>query len=91
MSCKAEDEGRLTPAEDENAAGRKIDRLGILVLEWFDYHFGETPYLTVCKSGEVCQRNKYSASFSQGNASFIHRYRAPDRKKQPATHVPGCV
>ncbi len=32
MSCKEEDDSRLTPAEDDDAAGRKIDRKEYLLL-----------------------------------------------------------
>ena len=36
---KAEDEGGLSPGEDDNAAGRKIDRKYTLELGWFDYNY----------------------------------------------------
>ena len=32
MSCKAEEESGLSPADDENAAGRKINRKDICFL-----------------------------------------------------------
>ena len=32
MSCKEEDDSRLTPAEDDDAARRKIDRKECLLL-----------------------------------------------------------
>ena len=45
MPCKEEDESGLTPAEDDDAAGRKIDREELstfdrgLVLEWGQLFF----------------------------------------------------
>ena len=35
--CKADDEDRLTPAKEDNAAARKIDRKDGLVLELIGY------------------------------------------------------
>jgi len=35
--CKADDEGRLPPGKEDNAAARKIDRKGGVVLELIDY------------------------------------------------------
>ena len=32
MSCKEEGDGRLAPAKDDDAAGRKIDRKECLIL-----------------------------------------------------------
>ena len=32
MSCKTDDDGRLAPAQEENEAGRKIDRKKCLIL-----------------------------------------------------------
>ena len=37
MCCKADDEGRLPPGEEDNAAAWKIDRKGGVVLELIDY------------------------------------------------------
>ncbi|MDF3003945.1 MAG: hypothetical protein K0S22_417 [Oscillospiraceae bacterium] len=37
MCCKADDEGRLPPGEEDNAAPRKIGRKGWMVLELIDY------------------------------------------------------
>ena len=45
MSCKEEDNGRLTPAEDDDAAGRKIDRKECLLLienQYKDIFFTKT-------------------------------------------------
>jgi len=34
--CRAKEEGRPTLAKDLGAAGRKMDRKGVLGLKWFD-------------------------------------------------------
>ena len=52
MSCKEEDDSRLTPAEDDDAAGRKIDRKECLLLIEDQYKIfkREDPFLTCRKS-----------------------------------------
>ena len=37
LCCKADDEGMLSHAEEDNAAARKIDRKGGTVLKLVDY------------------------------------------------------
>ncbi len=49
MSCKEEDDSRLTPAEGNDAAGRKIDRKECLLLIEDQYKYQKTANSSLSK------------------------------------------
>ena len=55
MSGKAEAAGGLSPAKDDNAAGRKIDCKDGALFKWFDYIIG---YMIIISDGESIIRGK---------------------------------
>ena len=62
MPCKAEEESGLAPADDENAAGRKISRKDIYFLMGEQYYSAFFPH-----PPQAAQR-----SFQSSAATFAH-------------------
>jgi len=50
---KAEDAGGLTPAEDDNAAGCKIDRKDWTIFKFADYKLCITAQASICGTAEI--------------------------------------